>query len=409
MDQQANVIELSSWADAREAFRQRDLRQGLYDEGRDLMADVIVNLHAQPHTARRRLENRLFRRDTFFHFERVVIPQTIDTMLEPHLRDGRVDLNPLARRVMMSLATDIAGIDRTEGTEDEFELLYQQMGRLSRASTVLHATGDKQAIIDDGNAALREFEERFFAPSRARRVALLEGFDAHRIDEDDLPRDVLVTLLRNQDRLELPADVVLREVAYYPWVGSHSTSNAFVHAAHHVFEWIAHHPEDADRLRDDPFLLQRFVHESLRLHPASPVARRFAMDDVVLPGGAVIPKDSLVIVDLVAANRDAAVFGPTAQEFDPFREIPDDVTAWGLTFGSGFHACLGQELAGGLPAGDGVDADQHLFGAITVMARTMLVHGARPDPERPAQRDANTVRPNWGSYPVVFTAVRQPA
>jgi hypothetical protein len=266
MDQ--STVEITGWAEAREAFRHRDLRQGLYDQGRDLMADVIVNLHGQPHTSRRRLENRLFRRDTFFHFERDVIPRTIDSMLAPHLASGGADLGPLAKRIMMSLATDIAGIDRSHqaGDVDEFEVLYDQMGRLARASTVLHATGDKQAIIDDGNAALREFEERFFTPSLQRRRQLLEDFDARRVDEDDLPRDVLLTLLRNQDRLELPYDVVLREVAYYPWVGSHSTSNAFVHAVHHVFDWIAAHPGDAERFVADPFVLQRFVHESLRLH-----------------------------------------------------------------------------------------------------------------------------------------------
>ena len=31
-------------------------------------------------------------------------------------------------------------------------------------------------------------------------------------------------LLVNQDRLDLPPGYVLREVVYFPWVGSHSTS-----------------------------------------------------------------------------------------------------------------------------------------------------------------------------------------
>ena len=50
---------------------------------------------------------------------------------------------------------------------------------------------------------------------------------------------------------------------------------------------------------------------------------------------------------MIPANRDPAVFGPDAERFDPHREIPDDVPRWGLTFGTGFHACLGMELAGG--------------------------------------------------------------
>lgn len=71
-----SIITLSSWADAKAALRNRDLRQGLYDEGVALMHGVIVNLHGAEHNARRRLENRLFRRDTFaFLGERPNPPQ----------------------------------------------------------------------------------------------------------------------------------------------------------------------------------------------------------------------------------------------------------------------------------------------------------------------------------------------
>ena len=113
-----NVITLSSWADAREALRHRDLRQGLYDEACDLMEHVIVNLQGAAHTSRRRLENRLFRRETFFRYERDDIPRTIERMLAPRLAEGAGDLVPLARRIMMSLAPDIAGVDRANEVED---------------------------------------------------------------------------------------------------------------------------------------------------------------------------------------------------------------------------------------------------------------------------------------------------
>ena len=64
------VITLTTFADARQAFRARELRQALYDDGEQLMRGVIVNLHGEHHIARRRLENRLFRRDTFAWYER---------------------------------------------------------------------------------------------------------------------------------------------------------------------------------------------------------------------------------------------------------------------------------------------------------------------------------------------------
>ncbi|MGA1076474.1 MAG: hypothetical protein ACO307_15285, partial [Ilumatobacteraceae bacterium] len=104
-------IILTSFADARDAFRHRDLRQSLYDAGHRLMTGVIVNLHGDAHIARRRLENRLFRRDTFAWYERERIPAIVDDVLAPAISAGRGELLGLARRTMTTLSVDVAGID----------------------------------------------------------------------------------------------------------------------------------------------------------------------------------------------------------------------------------------------------------------------------------------------------------
>jgi cytochrome P450 len=402
------TIALSTYADAREAYRHKGLQQALYDEGERLMSGVIVNLHGQAHLDRRRLENRLFRRDVFAWYEAERIPEIIGSVLRGAVASGRADLLPLARRTMMTLSIAVAGVDRVVGDDAELDEIYALMDRLARASTVAHAVGDKAAIIADGDRALDEFRERFFAASLDRRRRLIESFTDGVIGEDELPRDVLTTLLRNQDRLELPPDIVLREVAYFPWVGSHSTSNQLVHAMHHVFEWIEARPADRERLLADRMLLQRFVHESLRLHPASPVSLRHALEDITLKSGVEIPRGSLVAIELEKANRDPLVWGDRADEFDPLRPLADGVMPWGLSFGHGVHACLGQELAGGLecPAhvalGSDTDPGDHLHGSIAVMAHAILAAGARRDPADPPRRDESTTRQVWGRYVVVF-------
>ena len=63
--------------------------QALYDAGEVIMSDVIVNLHGAEHRDRRRLENRLFRRDTFTMYERELFPPIIDQTFAPHLAGGR--------------------------------------------------------------------------------------------------------------------------------------------------------------------------------------------------------------------------------------------------------------------------------------------------------------------------------
>ena len=393
------VITLTTFADARQAFRARELRQALYDDGEQLMRGVIVNLHGEAHIARRRLENRLFRRDTFAWYERERIPEIVGAVLAPAIAEGRGDLLPLARRTMMTLSIDVAGVDVPD---ERFDHFYALMNRLARASTVAHAVGDKQAVIDDGAAALATFETEYFTASLARRRELVAAVERGELDEDALPLDVLTTLLRNQDRLELGAAEVLREIAYYPWVGSHSTSAQLVHSMHHLFEWIAEHPDERQLLIDDVALRQRFVHESLRLHPASPVAVRIATVDTELASGTVLPGGETVVIDVERANRDPDVFGAETDRFDPFRDIADGVAPWGLSFGHGTHACLGQELAGGM-APDDVH-ERHLLGAVTLMSGAMLAAGARPDPSSPPRLDTNTTRIMWGTYPVLFAA-----
>ena len=390
------MIALTTYDEARDAFRRRELRQSLYDDGVELMSGVIVNLHGDAHLNRRRLENRLFRRDTFAWFEAERIPPIIEGVIGPAVAAGGGDLLPMARRVMMTLSVDVAGVDLPEGSEAEFDDFYELMNLLARASTVAHATGDHDEIKADGRAALERFEHRFFAPSVQRRKALIATAE----DPSALPRDVLTTLLLNAGRLDLDDDVVLREVAYFPWVGSHSTSGQLVHAMHHIFEWIEAGRARRASLLAEPDLLQRFVHESMRLHPASPVAMRRSLESFELRSGRSIPVDEPVVIGVEAANRDPDVFGVDAAEFNPLRELPEGVSPWGLSFGHGVHACLGQELAGGL---EPEDAHQHhLLGAVTLMAARLLALGAEPDPGHPAVLDSATTRVAWGSYPVVF-------
>jgi hypothetical protein len=172
---------------------------------------------------------------------------------------------------------------------------------------------------------------------------------------------------------------------------------------HHVFTWLEEHPAHRDALVADPLLRQRFVHESLRLHPASPVSLRHVLSDLTLRSGTELLAGEVVAIDLVAANRDPAVFGDDADEFRPGRPLPDDVAPWGLSFGHGVHACLGQELAGGIQPEVGPDGVTHvLLGAIAVLAGAVLEAGARPDPDDPAEVDTTTTRTVFAKYPVRY-------
>ena len=85
---EATPLTVNTFEDAKEIYRQKSLRQALYDAGEIVMSGVLVNLHCDEHRARRRLENRLFRRETLVSYERDFFPSIIDATLKPYVAQG---------------------------------------------------------------------------------------------------------------------------------------------------------------------------------------------------------------------------------------------------------------------------------------------------------------------------------
>jgi cytochrome P450 len=396
------TVNITRFDQAAAALRSANLAQALYDEGAVIMDGVLLALHGEAHRTRRMLEFRVFRRDFFRWYETEVFPRTLDKTIAESVAAGRVDLVELGYRVTMNLTADFAGIDRPEHSRHETETLLKLVMTFSEGATLVHSTRDKNEVRGEVRAALELFDARFLAPSIARRLELLKRFAAGGIGEDELPRDVLTVLLRNEDRLELPADVLRREIAFYLQAGAHSTANSTTHAMHEIFSWRGAHPEDGGRMQRDPLFLQRCVHESLRLHPASPVAWRKPVCPFALNGAGELAEGDRVVIDLEAANRDPAIFGPDAARFDPHRPTPVGQMPFGLTFGSGIHACLGRDLDGGVVPKAGTTPDTHQYGIVTLFARWLLAEGARPDPADAPTRAVHTERVNWGRYPMIF-------
>lgn len=216
---------------------------------------------------------------------------------------------------------------------------------------------------------------------------------------DELPKDVLSILLANEDALHLPHDVVLREVAFYLLAGAHTSATAFTRVSHHVLTWLEDHPDDAALVRTDRLFLQRCTHETVRLQPSSPVAMRWALADIDLKSGRHIPEGAKVVIDLLSVNRDASVFGESADVFDPHRTLSDGVPAYGLSFGSGMHVCIGQDLAAGLLFHDESTMDDHIFGLVPEAVQKLFDAGVRRDPDDAPEMDDSTMPPVLRALP----------
>jgi cytochrome P450 len=389
---------LTRFRDVHDALCNSDLRQSLYDAGQLIMRDALLTLHGPPHKARRHLELKLFRRHYAYAYENTVFPRTLATILDPLIETGEADLVDFGYRVTMNLTADFAGIDRPLGSPEETAALLAITRKFSEGATLVHSDRDPREVIREVEGAIEDFR-RFLAPSWARRARLVADVEAGRLPEAALPRDVLTALLRNQDRVELTDEIIEREIGFYLQAGSHSTANSLVHAVHEILGWTS----DLARLRDDPLLLQRCVHESFRLHPASPVARRAPTRRTRLADGSTPVPGDRVILDLHSANRDPSVFGADAETYNPHRRVlQPKAEPYGLTFGAGVHMCIGRDLDGGVSQQATTNPDSHQYGIVTRLVQALLQNGVSAHPEKQPVRDPSTTRANWGYYPVLL-------
>ncbi|MEU6831451.1 cytochrome P450 [Nocardia beijingensis] len=111
------------------------------------------------------------------------------------------------------------------------------------------------------------------------------------------------------------------------------------------------HPDQLERLREEPELWPNAVEEILRFDSPVQTTARTALTDVEIDG-IQVRAGNTVVLSLAGANRDPAVFTDPGR-FDVGRENAKDH----LSFSSGVHVCLGASLA----RMEGVYALQALF------------------------------------------------
>ncbi|CAA9564162.1 MAG: Putative cytochrome P450 hydroxylase [uncultured Thermomicrobiales bacterium] len=233
-----------------------------------------------------------------------------DGLLDAPLRAGRSEL--VADYALPLPATVIA------------ELL----GVPSEDQRRFHRWSRRTVAVASGRDALRA------APALWAYMRYLRGLFAQRRAE---PRDDLITaLVRAEeagdrlDRDELVAMGVLLLTA-----GHETTVNLIAGGALALLE----HPEQLDRLRREPDLIERAVEELLRhTSPVEMATERYARDDVEF-AGATIPRGALVLGVLASANRDERRF-ESPDGLDLGREPNRH-----LALGRGPHFCLGAPLA----------------------------------------------------------------
>jgi|TARA_B110000967_G_C18800227_1_gene518042 cytochrome P450 len=392
---------ISDFKTAGETLRVNDLRQALYDAGAILMDKVLVNLHGKEHQMRRKVEAKILRPNFYRWYETEVFKKTLDETITPYLKEGKADLVDLSYRILLNLTADFSGIDRPDKSVAETERILSMLRTFGKAATLGQAKGDKDAISNEINDSIEAFNVEFYKPSKQKRLEYLNRFKLGEISESDVPKDVLTELLKNQGKLGLSDDIILKETAFYLLAGAFTSIHTLTHAMHELFERVKD-PTQENRLMNEPIYLQRCIHESMRLHPSSPTAMRRPTCPYQTNDGKTLNNSDTLVINLMEANRDVSVFGLDAKEHNPERNLPSGVPPYGLSFGKGMHACIGVNLAAGIIPKEDTDPLTHQYGIITLTAKKLLEYGAVPNKNKPGVVDRSTVRNNWSSYPILF-------
>ena len=151
------------------------------------------------------------------------------------------------------------------------------------------------------------------------------------------PQDDLITALVQAEEAgdQLSEDELLAMVFILLIAGHETTVNLIGTGTLELLR----HPDQLERLRENPALLKPAVEELLRfVTPVETATERYAREDIMI-ASVTIPKGEMIFAALASANRDEHVF-VDPDTLDITREPNRH-----LSFGQGAHYCVGAPLA----------------------------------------------------------------
>jgi cytochrome P450 len=200
---------------------------------------------------------------------------------------------------------------------------------------------DQQAVRDHVTGQMKTEAGQ---PMKAAEEGLVSGdIFADYIDwRVDHPSDDIMTELLNVEFVDesgvtrrLTRDELLIYLNVVAGAGNDTTTRLIGWAG----KVLAEHPDQRRQLVADPTLIPNAVEELVRFEPPAPHVARYVTRDVEYYGQTV-PRGSVMMMLIGAANRDHRQFPPDGDQFDINREVRAH-----LGFSVGAHHCLGSALA----------------------------------------------------------------
>jgi pimeloyl-[acyl-carrier protein] synthase len=287
------------------------------------------------------------------------IQQIVDGLLDRVQSAGRMEvISDLAYPLPVIVISEMLGVP-----EEDRERIKQWSADIARSLDAIGLPTDPE-IVDRGRTGRRAIGDYFrsLIPDRKKR-----------------PRgDLLSLLIEAEEQGDKLSEGELLATCVLLYIAGHETT---VNLIGNGLLALLRHPKELERLRDEPSLIQSAVEELLRYDGPVQRTARITNADVEL-GEHKIPKGSMVVPVIGAANRDPAHF-PDPDRLDVSR--PDNRH---IAFGFGIHFCLGAPLA-------------RLEGQITLGTLLHRLPRLALSTERPEWRESQVLR-GLKALPVSF-------
>jgi cholest-4-en-3-one 26-monooxygenase len=320
---------ITKHADVVEVSRQSDLFNSLPAErqllaifkmqpGEDRSGEAILrqllNMNGTEHNEYRTVVNRRFTPRAVDHLRAQIEAVTAELLDEASGRTEGDFVTEISAKLPLAVIAEMFGIPRAD---------WPMMFRLSNE---MIGPEDPEYAKSD---SIRETLER-------ARMEFFQYFSGLIADRQKNPRDDLSTALAHGcvHAQAIPPFEMLSYFALLIIAGNETTRNATTGGLHALIQ----HPEQWNRLKNDPRLVPTAVDEIIRW--VSPVIQftRVATRDTVLRGQKIREGDVLGLF-YPSANRDEEVFE------EPFKFDIGRNPNPHLAFGIGAHYCLGANLA----------------------------------------------------------------
>ncbi|WP_448626006.1 cytochrome P450 [Geodermatophilus sp. URMC 64] len=322
--------------------------------------NAILEVEPPEHTRLRRLVSSAFARG---HVKRLrpwveeLAGNLVDGLVERSAGAEPVDvLSGMAEHLPVAVIAELLGVPDVD---------RPSLRPWSNAIVKMYEYGRTTAVEDAAEQAAAEFVEYLRALAADRRKHLGDDLISHLVSVRDSDGDRL-----SEDELVTTCILLLN-------AGHEATVNVSGNGLLALLE----HPDQMQRLRDDPGLLPTAIEELMRFDSPLQLFERTATEDVEI-GGVTVAAGQKIAALLGAANRDPAVFAEPDTLDVGRTDNPH------ISFGAGIHFCIGAPLAR-------VEL-QASFGAL--LSRT-----SRLELDRPARRRPEFVIRGLADLPVVLT------